>query len=134
MITNGLSLLHPEAPGHLRPPEIQTEEQDDRITTPWILCRDCRRAVTLMLWSVERQGSHVHTFFNPSGRMFEVICFSKAPGCIATGPQSDEFTWFNGCSWQVGVCSGCLSHLGWRFSCEASSFWALIRSRLALPG
>ncbi len=128
-----LYLLQPGDPKQSRVPGPRTDEDTDRAGAPWILCQACGHPLTRPNWRVDRHGSHAHTFFNPHGLMFEILCFSKAPGCLGVGEPSTEFTWFSGHAWQIAVCQGCMEHLGWRFAGEAASFWGLIRNRLAEP-
>jgi hypothetical protein len=49
---------------------------------------------------------------------------------MTTGIKTDEFTWFAGYTWQIGVCRKCLSHLGWRFQSMGDYFFGLILDRL----
>ncbi len=67
-------------------------------------------------------------FFNPSGVVFDIRCFSQAPGVQVTGRKSSEFSWFAGFDWQLGLCRGCGIQLGWFFS-GSGSFYALIAGR-----
>jgi hypothetical protein len=79
-------------------------------------------------------GGHRHVFFNPSGAVFEVGCFSMAPGCGTVGAPTTEFTWFAGHAWQVAVCRACRAHLGWRYAAVGApgeAFWGLILPHLA---
>lgn len=95
-----------------------------------IRCAACREPVTEESDRIAVQNSHVHVFTNPYGIVFEIGCFEKAPGCRLVGLASDEFTWFAGFRWQIAVCCGCESHLGWRFASETLAFWALVLDRL----
>ncbi|HNS99887.1 MAG TPA: cereblon family protein [Polyangiaceae bacterium] len=83
-----------------------------------------------MVYRIEVAGAHRHTFANPHGLVFQIGCFSEATGCRGTGPASDDFTWFSGYEWQVGVCARCGIHLGWRFISHRTSFFGLIVDRL----
>ena len=108
----------------------QAEAEEERL----VLCRECLFPVTREEEQNEWGGSRQHTFANPSGIVFTIGCFNAAEGCAPVGPASEEFTWFPGFAWRVGVCRGCLAHLGWYF--EASSgaaFWGLILDHLIFP-
>lgn len=97
-----------------------------------LACAACRTPLTRESARIRVMGGHRHTFFNPSGRLFDLGCFSMAVNLAGAGPVSSEFTWFPGHVWQAVVCTGCLDHLGWRFT-EASgvaSFFGLILDRL----
>ena len=98
-----------------------------------ILCRSCRALVTESREAVSEKGSHLHTFFNPAGIIYEICCFSRAEGCTVYGESTAEFSWFAGSRWQYAVCATCQAHLGWFFTLPASSFFGLIRNRLLMP-
>ena len=116
----------------VRPEEVSqqdTLEQDD----PEILCRACGHSITHPDHRILKADSFSHTFANPYGHVFEIGCFSKAPGCVTASPASDEFSWFKGYVWAVAVCSRCASQLGWRFSSGADTFYGLILDQLIFP-
>jgi hypothetical protein len=101
------------------------------LTAPCILCRDCLHPVTRPAERIGIDGSHRHTFANPHGIVFEIGCFRMAEGCARIGPRSDEFAWFAGYTWQVGVCAACLVHIGWHFAATGGGdFYGLILDRL----
>ncbi len=95
-----------------------------------IYCRACGGVVTAKDQKVQVSGSHHHTFFNPAGLVFELGCFRRASGCLTVGSPSTEFAWFPGYSWQIALCRGCQTHLGWLFVMEQLSFFGLILKRL----
>ena len=78
-------------------------------------------------------GTHIHTFFNPAGIVYEICCFRKAEGCAVHGDATAEFAWFAGSHWQYAVCGACQEHLGWFFTTPGESFFGLIRNRLFFP-
>jgi len=97
----------------------------------WIICRQCRQRLTRPGERTSINGSHVHTFANPSGMVFEIGCFKMVRGCSFIGPPSYEFPWFSGHSWQIAICNICQTHLGWLFQGrESSQFFGLILDRL----
>jgi len=97
----------------------------------YLLCRACRHPITRPADRIRVQGRHVHTFANPHGLVFEIGCFQSAPGCGAIGPASDDFTWFPGHRWRVGICAACRVHLGWVFlPVQGGAFFGLILDRL----
>jgi len=99
-----------------------------------ILCRRCDHPITRQADLIAVDGSREHTFFNPAGIVFEIRCFSRAPGCRLEGAPSSDFTWFAGYRWQLALCLSCLTHLGWYFSgADAAGFFGLIRNRLYEP-
>ncbi|MCU0560156.1 MAG: cereblon family protein [Desulfobacterales bacterium] len=116
------------------PPAPAAAGEQPRQAEPWILCRECLHPVTRDRERISVAGAHRHTFANPHGIVFEIGCFSRAPGCARVGPASAEFSWFPGCTWQVAVCAACLAHLGWGFqSPGGGNFFGLILDRLIEP-
>lgn len=98
-----------------------------------IICAFCNNHVTDPFKQIMKDDSWYHTFANPYGCVFEIGCFSRAKGCISASASSNEFSWFPGFSWQVGVCNYCATHLGWIFSSESSKFFGLIIEKLIFP-
>ena len=118
--------------------EIGTVEKEAGRRSPqeeeYILCRQCRQAITRPAERISMQGSHQHTFANPHGIVFEIGCFKDVTGCGYAGAATDEFSWFAGYSWRICFCSMCLTHLGWIFSSKAGDvFHALIVDRIIQP-
>ena len=110
--------------------EKETEEPEPE-DEKYIICRQCRQAITRPDDRIAMQGAHRHTFANPHGIVFDIGCFKNVMGCGYAGAASDEFTWFSGYRWQIAVCRGCVTHLGWRFaSSGGDSFFGLILQRL----
>ena len=110
-------------------PEKRDEAADDvgRV----LVCAECLHAVTSTTARIEMSGRHAHTFANPHGFVFHIGCFAVAPGCATGSDPSNEFSWFPGYAWQVAVCRGCGTHLGWLFRSGDSRFHGLIVDRLA---
>jgi hypothetical protein len=97
----------------------------------WIVCRQCQQRLTRPSERISINGSHSHTFANPSGVVFEIGCFRMASGLHFIGPPSYEFPWFTGHSWQIVICSACQTHLGWWFrGPDTNQFFGLIQDRL----
>ncbi|MCB2170099.1 MAG: hypothetical protein KQI78_20750 [Deltaproteobacteria bacterium] len=110
--------------------DVQAEAVEERL----ILCRECLFPITREEDQSAMEGGQQHTFANPAGIVFTIGCFSAAEGCAPVGPSSDEFTWFPGFTWRVGICRGCLAHLGWYFSAPSgTAFWGLILDHLIFP-
>jgi len=108
--------------------EIRPQDEDS------ILCRQCLQVITRPEERVEMEGSHQHTFANPSGIVYQIGCFQSAKGCAQTGSATDEFSWFKGFSWRIVVCRTCLFHLGWVFASHTRGrFYGLILDRLIFP-
>lgn len=94
------------------------------------LCVTCFNRITTDRYNVEVSGSCFHSFTNPAGINFDIICFSDAGGCNVAGIPSMEFTWFPGYSWCYAYCSNCKAHLGWFYGSPKDSFFGLIKKRL----
>lgn len=130
----GLWLKTPAAPekgdGTAPAGEAREKAEEERL----ILCRECLFPIAREEAQGEMAGQFKHTFANPAGIVFTIGCFQVADGCAPVGPASDEFTWFPGFTWRVGICRGCLAHLGWYFTAPSgASFWGLILDHLIFP-
>src|ERR1017187_1902930 len=85
-----------------------------------VLCRSCGHVITSDRAACAKDGRHEHTFRNPTGYSFHLLCFGEAPGCKFSGPPTDEATWFPGYAWNFALCAGCGTHLGWGYQGEES--------------
>ncbi len=110
------------------PDEKQAEETESEEV---ILCKQCGHSITETRNKTGVNDSHMHTFFNPAGFIYEIGCFSEAPGCWIHGPASKEFAWFAGFSWRLALCDNCTTHLGWFFASKSSTFFGLILKKLS---
>ena len=114
----------------------ETSSQALEITAPeeeelWIVCAQCAQRLSRPSERVSIGGSHKHTFANPVGAVFEIGCYNMVTGCTFIGPPSYEFPWFAGHSWQIAICSNCLTHLGWFFRGQGGEqFFGLILDRI----
>ena len=95
-----------------------------------LLCRTCGQPVTRLRDRISVGGQHVHALFNPSGILFEVACFSQAPGCRFEGEFTHVFTWFAGYAWRFAMCRRCAAHLGWEYLGADGGFAGLIMAEL----
>lgn len=99
----------------------------------WYVCRQCHQRIAKINDRIRIQGTHQHTFANPSGIVFGIICFGTARGYAFVGPPSTDFTWFAGHSWRITICAACLTHVGWYFSAQdGKGFFGFITDRLLL--
>src|SRR5687767_1568402 len=94
------------APSGEEHPEGDVDEELER----WLRCVACGARVTKETARISMNGSHEHTFMNPSGLKYIVGCFSKAEGCASEGSRSSVWTWFPGYAWQIEACSACRCH------------------------
>ncbi len=117
--------------------DVQSETQTQEKQEPVITCKSCNAVVTKPAFQIEIAQGFVHTFANPHGHVFEIGCFSKAAGCVRGSVPSDEFSWFKGYVWAVGVCRNCQAQLGWIFSSAGratpNQFFGLILDQLIFP-
>lgn len=114
-------------PGELtsdRPAEQAVPRPD-----PVVRCRACGHLITRPGATVEVLGAHEHTFRNPAGYSFHVLCYAEAPGCLVVGEPTLADTWFPGHAWAFAVCAECHEHLGWSYG----AFFGLIATRLLRP-
>ena len=111
-------------------PIEQLEDEERFAEQEEINCVNCGERITRPQFRTQMSGKHEHACVNPAGILFEIGCFSQVEGCQQVGPESDEFTWFEGYTWQISICNGCGTHLGWRFWSPDHVFWGLILNRL----
>lgn len=116
-----------EVPGAVRDSSVKDESDSEQSRA--LLCRTCSIPITTEKQRIEKEGKHLHTFFNPAGIVYEIGCFRNAPGCLTYGPPSSEFAWFSGYHWQVVCCRSCQEHLGWLFNAD-DEFFGLIVNKL----
>ena len=107
--------------------EEPSKDHDDEV---FILCKNCGSPLTSIKFKISVNGNHTHAFVNPYGMIFEIACFSKAPGCGSASRASDEFSWFKGHKWMVSVCKLCLNHNGWIFESKDHFFFGLILDQI----
>jgi hypothetical protein len=96
-----------------------------------IVCAACGAKIAPADAAISVAGSHFHTFMNPGGFVYEIVCYREAEGARRAGAPSSEWSWFPGYLWQVAVCTSCAVHLGWSFGGEGGSFFGLVRDRIS---
>ena len=111
-----------------RSPVLQREDDDQ--TERGVHCRVCERIVARTSDRVVIAAGDLHTFVNPQGQVFELVCYAQADGAAAVGEPTLAYTWFPDHAWRVALCRSCMAQLGWRFD-GPSSFWGLNRAALA---
>jgi hypothetical protein len=113
------------APGTADTPEPAPPQESP------LCCVQCLAPVAREGDRCQVAGAHRHVFANPHGFVFEIGCFSRAPGCTIRGPDTPDFSWFPGTRWQLALCARCGLHLGWRYTGHLDGpFYGLILSRL----
>lgn len=117
-----------EGTGEQRPEEQDASVRRDRPLRCW----RCGHPVTSAAARIHVSGAHEHTFANPVGVIYQIGCFSVAPGAFTVGPPEADTSWFPGTRWTLAGCDGCAAHLGWAYDRGASVlFFGLILDRLA---
>lgn len=91
-----------------------------------VRCRNCQIEVTDPSFAIQ---PFEHTFRNPAGYSFHVLCYSDAPGALEAGEATAEASWFSGYQWTFAICIQCHNHLGWWYTGK-SRFAGLIATRL----
>lgn len=131
VVTAILLKTDPVQPKRQDDQEAPEKKEREKFEEDWYVCRNCRKRITKPANRAIIQGSHSHTFANPSGIVYEIVCFSTAQGYSFLGPPSQDFTWFSGHSWRIVICADCLIHLGWYFSgSDGGSFFGFIVDRI----
>ena len=112
-------------------PTTESKQRPAPFSSEAVVCRQCLHEITASTERTLVNGAHAHTFANPEGIVFEIVCYKNAHGCAYAGPASAEFTWFSGYVWRIAVCLNCHVHMGWRFSApDGHYFHGLIVSRI----
>jgi hypothetical protein len=106
--------------------EGTTDETTEAETQKSVRCKSCGHEVTSPAMAAE---PHEHTFRNPVGYSFHVLCYNDAPGASDAGEPTTEHSWFPGYAWTFAICKQCHTHLGWWFS-GPDRFAGLIATRL----
>lgn len=114
-------------------PLIKSKEKKEPKGFEFICCRQCFQMITSLDQGIEVDGNHHHTFTNPNGIIYEIVCYRSAEGCDFVGNETLEWSWFQGYSWKVAVCKNCLIHIGWYFASAKDAFTGLINNRLLYP-
>jgi len=105
------------------------QEQTKAQAQAVVICKECNQVVTTPQAAIEVAGKHEHTFRNPAGYSFHVLCYGQAPGALRTGEPTREACWFAGYAWSFALCSNCQQHLGWWYEGEVP-FAGLIATRV----
>jgi hypothetical protein len=100
--------------------DIEVQSQKD------VRCKNCGFSITSPGLAIE---PHEHTFRNPAGYSFHVLCYSDAPGAADAGEPTTEASWFKGYFWTFAVCLQCHNHIGWWYNGK-NRFAGLIATRL----
>ena len=93
-----------------------------------VRCARCGYGLTTERERIEVAGRHAHTFMNPSGVVFHIVCFRAVDGARTEGVPDVETSWFPGTAWIYAHCARCAGHVGWSYVHLAGGarFFALI--------
>lgn len=82
-----------------------------------LTCTQCTKVIgdTSDIFSMSVEGPQ-GTFVNPGGYVHEMLTLSKASNLTYNVRPSTEHSWFPGYAWKIAKCSGCLCHVGWKFT------------------
>lgn len=119
-----------QGPEQFSDPALKEKDEKSVQSLEAIRCKNCGWHITTKDQKIAVNDSHTHTFFNPAGIVFELVCFRKASGCMLAGEATSEFTWFSGYVWRYALCQNCTQHLGWYYEDRDSSFFGLIFNNL----
>lgn len=106
-------------------PSLFKGEEEDKIREWQLLCAACGHPVTRVSERIEVRGRHHHDF-PYFGNIVRLGCYRKAPGCAGIDRISNGYSWFRGYSWQIQLCAGCYTQLGWKYMSRDSSFYGLV--------
>lgn len=104
--------------------DVETDTFEE--TQKSVRCKTCNFEITDPSFAVE---PHEHTFRNPAGYSFHLICYSSASGATEIGEPTKDATWFAGYAWTFAICANCHTHLGWFYRGD-KSFVGLIATRV----
>lgn len=104
----------------------EVEDKADAQVRKDVRCKNCGYTITSPSFEIQ---PHEHTFRNPAGYSFHVLCYSAAPGAAEAGAPTTEASWFEGHAWSFAICVQCHNHLGWWYV-GPTSFAGLIATRL----
>jgi hypothetical protein len=107
-------------------PSTELERKTEVQSQKSVRCINCGHVVTSPALAIE---PYEHTFRNPAGYSFHVLCYSDAPGAADVGEPTSEACWFPGYTWTFAICIQCHAHLGWWYS-GRDRFAGLIATRL----
>ena len=106
--------------------KVRTQDSEDADEANFLRCVKCKNPITKEEERIQINEKHQHVFANPQGHVFQIGCFSRAPGCLVFGEKTSYFTWFPGYAWQMALCGLCGTLLGWAFGSKENYFFGLI--------
>jgi len=101
-----------------------------------IECASCHSTISTRkdIFSMSADG-FLGAYVNPHGHVHETLTLLRARGLSVVGRPSTESSWFPGYAWTIAYCTGCRSHMGWKFesvdrNIKPAYFWGLSRRSL----
>ena len=95
-------------------------------------CTQCTLTITRPEHQLSIHGTTHHTRTNGAGFIHRFITFSDATHVQHHGIPTDDFTWFDGFTWEFARCAGCHAHLGWLYQRATQRFYGLLMTALYL--
>lgn len=106
-------------------PSIFEDEFDEKAGQVKLVCAECGHSVTPVSEKIEVFGRHDHAF-RLYGDIVHLGCFRNADGCTGARGVSNGYSWFKNYSWQIQICRGCFTQLGWKYMNSEESFYGLL--------
>ncbi len=101
---------------------------------PVIRCVRCRAELAALQDVMPTPGGGL--FVNPAGLAFEIVRVVAARNVAIASRPTLEATWFAGYAWSIIVCTGCGTHVGWRYDTTAGAsppvFFGLLSEAITL--
>lgn len=96
-------------------PLTTTSSSTDEKLERAVRCARCGHVLTSERERLEVSGRHAHTFMNPSGIIYDVVCYRSVDGATVEGLPEKETSWFPGTAWLYAHCRGCGAQVGWSY-------------------
>ncbi|MEW5852108.1 MAG: cereblon family protein [Myxococcota bacterium] len=117
---------HNEFPDAAQPTADVTGKPED---TSYV-CARCGAFLARRSDQLTVDGKTLHERVNPVGFPHRFMTLTRCEAASPIDEPTTDFTWFEGCAWQVVLCAGCRVHLGWHFQGEGRSFWGVLVERM----
>ncbi|XP_004349506.2 cereblon [Capsaspora owczarzaki ATCC 30864] len=101
-----------------------------------LCCSRCLREISSLRAVVGMSSAgFANAFVNSFGVVHDTITCFTAQALNLVGQPSLQDTWFPGYAWQIAICSGCYTHIGWHYTAtqphlQPRRFWGLSRANL----
>jgi hypothetical protein len=115
-------------------PSSTTEKKTDEKLERAVRCARCGHGLTSEKQKIDVGGRHGHTFMNPSGVIFHIVCYREVPGAVVEGLPEKATSWFPSTAWQYAHCGSCRGQIGWAYVNleDGERFFGLIEDSIVL--